>query len=266
MATPKQWAIQRIFDMTVKNVAGTKVHGTIKDLKEVNLENGQENVFSMGGAGNPYINSFSHSKRVTGNATAASYSNAILALITGTDVVTGKTVIPFVDELRIKNDEATLTQDAEGEAGSEILAVEILGSGGVVETLKQGTTASATDFEFAVGTGKLSFLADKYDDDTLIRVYYHIETTETAHTIANKADEMSKTVRLEMRSLVRDCDDNEFAALIIVYKAKLTGNWNLTTAADGDPSTLDVSFEGMKRDCANSDFWKMVVYDLSTAE
>jgi len=263
MSEVQKWSIQRVFDMTMKNVAGTDVLGTVSDLQTMSMDNAQENVYSMGGAGNPYISAFSHSKRVTGTAVAGTFDNRIIALITGSNISTGAVTVPLpYEDVIIGTDEATISYTPVGEADSEILTVEILGNSGVSETLTQGAIAATGVFAYA--TKALTFFADDYDDGTIARVYYDITTAATANSIVNKSDKESSTVRLEMKSLVKDANDNEYMALIIVYKAKLTGNWTLGTGAADDPAVLDVSFEGLKKSAYETDFWNMVVYDGST--
>ena len=265
MAKIEKWSIQRVFDMTIKNVDGTTVFGTITDLQNMSMENAQENVYSMGGAGNPYISAFSHSKRVTGTTTAGVFDNRILALITGSDVTEGAVTVPLpYEDVKITSDTALTTYTAIGETGSEILKVEILGASGVEEELTQAAiAATGTSFEYDTGTKTLTFFAGDYADGTVARVYYDITTGALAQSITNKSDVESSTVRLEMKSLVKDCNDNEYMAVLIVYKAKLTGNWTLGTGAADDPAVLDMSFEAMKKNCAETDFWNLVVYDGS---
>lgn len=263
MAKAEKWSIQRIFDVTVKSVDESTVYGTVQDLQEMSIENSQENVYSMGGAGNPYISSFTHSKRVTGTATAGVFDNRILALITGTSVSEGAVTIPLpYEDVKITSDAAVTTYTAIGDSGEEIQKIEILGASGVEKELTQDDTAASGTFTYTTGTKVLAFNADDYDDGTIARVYYSITTGALAQTIVNKSDKESSTVRLEMKSLVKDCNDKEYAALIVVYKAKLTGSWTIGTGAADDPSTLDMSFEAMKKNCAETDFWKIVTYDM----
>jgi len=260
----EKWSIQRIFDMTIKNVDATTVFGTITDLQNMSLENAQENVYSMGGAGNPYISSFSHSKRVTGTSTAGVFDNRILALITGTAVSEGAVTIPLpYEDLKVSEDTVDLTYTpVAGLDEDDVLKIEVLGASGVVDELTQDTTAaSGTSFEYTAGT--VTFFADDYTDGTVVRVYYNITTGADAQSITNKSDGESATVRLEMKSLVKDCNDNEYMATLIVYKAKLTGNWTLGTGAADDPAILDMSFEAMKKNCSETDFWNLVVFDGS---
>lgn len=264
MSAPKTYSIQRIWDVTFKNVAATTLYGTTTAVKEMSIENAQENVYSMGGVGNPYLSSFSHSKRVTGTASVATYQEEILELVTGTDVSTGAVTIPLpFEDVEINSDAAATTYTAIGDVGSEILKIEIMGAGGVTAVLSQAVAASATEFTYTVGTKALAFNADDYDDGTIARVYYDITTGSDAITVSNKSNEFSKIVRLEMKSLVQDCEGNEYPAVLIIYKVKMTGNYSLDTAADGDPAVLDISFEAMKKNCSDTKFWDLVVYDDS---
>ena len=78
-----KWAIQRVFDMRFKDVSTNKLLSLLTDLKTCNIQNAQEDVYSMGGAGNAYITGHSHSKRMTGEASSATFDNNIMGFITG---------------------------------------------------------------------------------------------------------------------------------------------------------------------------------------
>jgi len=119
-----RWAIQRVFDMTIKDVVTGKPYTKLDDLKETNLESAQENVYSMGGAGNAYITAHSHSKRLTGTASSATFYNDVLSLMNGTDVVTGATpIIPKSEVLTVASNGATTSYTAVGTVGTEITAL-----------------------------------------------------------------------------------------------------------------------------------------------
>jgi len=261
--SPKNWAIQKIFKVTVKNVLGTVVYGTMEDMKEMSIENAQNNVFSMGGVGNPYLNSFQHSKRVTGTASSATFDNTLVGLITGTAPVTGAKTIGFYEDVFITSDGAVTTKTAVGTAGSEILKLEVYGTDGFPAVLTQDATAAAGKFAYAFATKVLSFFANAYDDGTRVRVYYNITTGADAVTLSNTADGESASVRLEMVTLVKDENEIEFAATLIVYKSKLSGALTLGTAADGEPATLNFNFDSMVKSPSDSKFWDLVVFDMS---
>ena len=125
-STPKNWQVQRIFDQVYKDVADTQVYGTINDLKTCNVSMAQENVYGSGGAGNFLSSAFSHSKRVTGEASAQGFKHDIIELITGTDVVTGAATIPYSEVLTVSSNAAASTYTALGTAGSEITGLFFL--------------------------------------------------------------------------------------------------------------------------------------------
>lgn len=262
MVAPKQWEIQQIFTQTYKDVANTKVYATVDDLKTCNVENNQETVFSSGGVGNAYGAAFSHSKRITGTATARGFKNDILGLITGTDVSEGTVVAPNSEVLVVTSDAATLLEGTPvGTANEELKGVYVYDS----ETGERGTEieqAATTAAGKVVLTGQsLAFFASELPDGTEVIVFYEANTNTTAQTIDNDSGEFSAIVRIEMETLVQDCLGDEYAATLIIYKAKLTGSWMIDLAADGDPATLDVSFEGMKASCGNGLLSRLIIHD-----
>jgi len=263
MTAPKRWAIQQIFSQTYKNVANTQVYATIDDLKTCTVENAQENVYSMGGVGNPYLTSHSHSKRTTGTATAATFKNDIIGLITGTDVVTGTTTTPVNGEIQTVTSNASLTTyTAVGTTDEEIIGLFEVGADGSLGTeYTQVAGAPATgEYQYDSGTKVLTFFAGDLDDGSEISIFYEATADTTSHTVTNDSGTFSKIVRIEMDTLVQDvCSGDEFAATLIVYKAKLQGNFSFDISADGDPASLDVSFEALKASCASSNLWDLKI-------
>lgn len=267
MAAPKRWAIQQIFTQTYKDVANTKVYATLDDLKTCSVENAQETVYSSGGVGNAYITAHSHSKRTTGSATAATMKNDIMALVTGTPVATGSTTVPVNGEiLTVSTNTATTLHTAVGTLGSEIKGLFLYNADGTFGTeFEQAGTVAAGKFTYTVGTKLLTFNTAEIADDTQIIVFYEAASDATTQTISNDTSTFSAIVRIEMQTLVQDaCTGDEYAATLIIYKAKLTGAWSFEVAADGEPATLDVSFEALKAGCTNSKLWDLIVHDTLT--
>lgn len=261
--TPTSWQVQRIFNQTYKNVADTEVKGRITDLKTCNVSMEQENVYTMGGVGNPYLGAFSHSKRVTGEASAATFKNEIMGLITGTDPVTGAATIPYSEILTVTSDAATSTYTAIGTAGAEITGCFVYNSSD--ETLSteytQAGSVGALQFTYTPGTKAFAFNTAELADDTQIIVFYNYTSGTGSQTLSNKTDTFSAIVRIEMDTLVQDCFGNEYYAVLIIYKAKLSGSWAFDLAADGDPASLDVSFEAMKMCGSTNKFWDLIIVD-----
>lgn len=265
MSAPKRWELQQIFTQTYKNVQNTDVYGTIDDLKTCSIENNQDTVYSSGGVGNVYIGAHSFNKRTTGTATAATFKNAILQLITGTDVVTGAATVPINGEVQTVTSNASVTSyTAVGTADAEIIKLVELntdGTFGTEYTQVSGSPATG-EFQYDSGTKALTFFAGDITDGTEIVLFYEANTDATAHTITNDSGEFSKIVRIEMDTLVQDtCFGDEYAAKLIVYKAKLTGSWMLDVASDGEVSNLDLSFEALKAGCTSSKLWDLVIID-----
>lgn len=266
MAISKRWVIQRIFDMVAKNAATGVPIVKIDDLKTCSVENANETVYSSGGAGNAYITAHSHSKRTTGTATAATFNNDLLGLITGTDPVTGATTIPYDEVITVTSDASASSFTAIGTANAEILGLFPINSDGTYGTaLTQVAGAPASgEFSYTSGTKAFAFFASELADGTELAVFYNVTGGASTHLIANETNQFSSIVRLEFETLVQDaCNGNEFPAKLIVYKAKLTGSWTMDVAADGEPAMLDTSFEALKSSCTSDKLFDLIIYDES---
>lgn len=262
--TTSRWAIRFIDTWTLKNVANTQVFGLIDDLKTCNIENAQENVYTMGSRGNVYFNAFSHSKRVTGTASAATWDNSIVACVTGTDEVVGSASAPFIEIATITSDASATTNTATGTVNSEIIGLFLLNDNGTLGVeLDQAAAAASGEFKYTFGTKVLDFNASDYDDGQQIKIFYQYASGTGTRTLSNKTDEFSKIVRIEMAAIVQDsCGDRqEYAANIIVFAAKLQGNFAMDLAADGEPAPLDVSFEALQATCGDTTFWDLQIID-----
>lgn len=261
-----RWAIQRVFDMTVKDVTTDKPYVKINDLKECNLEANQTNVYSSGGAGNAYITAHSHSKRLTGTSTAATFYNDLLALINGTSVVTGATPIIPISEVKTVNSNSTNTSyTAIGTTGAEITAIYVYNSDGSFGTeYIQDASTSSGKFTYTPVTKTLTFNSGDISDGTEIIIFYNVNGGASTHTITSNVNEFSKIVKIELYSLVQDsCSGNEYEAIITVPKAKLDGKITINTGADKEPATLNTSFEALKSSCTSSKLWDMKIYDTA---
>jgi hypothetical protein len=263
MSISSRWAIQRVFDMTVKDVSTDKPYVKIDDLKECNLESNQTNVYSSGGAGNAYITAHSHSKRLTGTSTASTFYNDMFALLNGTDTVTGATTIPHSEELTVNTDSATTTYIAVGTVGAEITAVyKYNADGSFGEELIQAATVAAGKFTYTSATKLLTFNADELADGSKIIVFYNVTSGASSHTITSNVNEFSKIVKIELFSLVQDaCTGVEYPAIIVIPKAKLDGKITMNVGADKEPATMNTSFEALRAGCTSAKLWDLIIYD-----
>jgi roadblock/LC7 domain-containing protein len=266
MSISNRWAIQRIFDMRVKDVSTDVLEVLISDLKTAGLESNQENIYSEGGAGNSYITSHSFSKRLTGTAEAATYYNEMLSLLTGTDVVTGATTLSYVDgfdtPLVVNSDAATSTYTAVGTTGAEIVSLFEYNSDGSLGTQYTQVSGAPATGEFSWAAGTFAFFSGDIVDGTRIIANYYIASGASTHTITSNVNEFSKIVKIELVTLVQDaCSGVEYAAVLTIPKAKLDGSVLFDLASDGAVGTMNVSFEALKASCISNELWDLKISD-----
>lgn len=266
MSISSRWAIQRVFDMTVKDVVTDKPFVKVNDLKECNLESDQTNVYSSGGPGNGYITAHSHSKKLTGTSTAATFYNDILALLNGSDVVVGATpTIPISEVLTVNSNSSATNYTAIGTTGAEITALYIYNSDGSFGTeYIQDATTSTGKFTYTPGTKALTFNSGDISNGTSIIVFYNVAGGASTYTITSNINEFSKIVKIELFSLVQDaCTGYEYPAVITIPKAKLDGKVTINVGADKEPATLNTSFEALRASCTSAKLWDMKIYDTT---
>lgn len=262
MASVNQWGIREVAVVTFYNIATGKAMAQLNNLKTSGLENGSTLVYATGGRGNPRIMGWSSER--TGKVTLqdALFTNKVIAMMTGNGILTASQNIYQVDYPVVSSNTAAINftpviagaligvykQNQDGSDGQELIY----------------TSSTVSTGKYSI-TGKvISLFAGDVPNGTKLNVYYQVATDVTASKISVTADKFAGTYKVVMDCLVRDAfTQNDYAAQIIIYNAKMSDSFKFSMASTGDPSAFDIELEILKPVGANTTnaMYGMIIYD-----
>lgn len=215
-----------------------------------------ETVYARGGRGNAKLVGFSSNREARITLEDAIFDNEAMAMLTGNEIKTGKKIIDLNEGQAVTSNKLTLNKTPKGAIVS-VFAIEPDGTNGVEYTL--GTPAT-NEKEYSVVGKELTFHADVANGKQF-RIYYKVETDETAKTMRVTSDAFGGTFKVVLDVLVRDeFTKDDFAGQLIIPNGKFEDNFNLDLAADGDPATVTLPMEILKSPIS-TDMWELVIFD-----
>lgn len=256
MATPNRFAMRDAGIATFYDLQTGKAIVTLNTLKTSGLETNADVTYAQGGFGNPRLVGFSSGK--TGQVTLqdALFDKYALGMLTGNALKEGKKVIDFNEQLTVTSNKITLSKTPVGALVSVYKVNEKDGTNGEEYTLG---TPSSNEKEFSISGKEVTFHT-KVTNGTIIRVYYKVQTSADAKTIRVSSDAFGGTFKVVLDVLVRDSADGlDYAAQIVVPRAKFNEQWSISLDVAGDPAVLDLPLEILNDPVTNT-MWEMVVY------
>lgn len=177
-------------------------------------------------------------------------------MLTGNAIKSGKKIIDINEAASITSNKFTLKRTPKGALVS-VFQIEPDGTNGKEFTL--GTPAT-NEKEYSLAGKELTFHSDVVNG-TNFRVYYKVETDETAKTVKVTSDAFGGTFKIVLDVLVRDeFSKKDYQGQLLIPNGKFEDNFNLDLAADGDPATVTLPVEILKSP-VNTDMWELVIYD-----
>lgn len=270
-ATPKNFAVQQIFEILMQKPSDNSIIGYLKHCKTTSIENTMEMVYPTGGRGNHYIGGgFGHSKRATFNIENATWNTQIIAAQNGTDVVTGETTYTKyvqVDLVDSQTDYSLPTPAAKGTGDTRHIGT-IYGtnaSGDYVMVLTEDDTASTGKFSYTEGS-PAKITLDSGDVKNLVETLgavkltmaYTVKSAAIAQRIDIRADDTPDTVLVTAYGFVSDLCDSVRYPCVIHGLAQIDGNWNWDLTADGDPAVQNISVEFVTS-CSSDDLYSIII-------
>ena len=256
MATPNRWAIRDAGEATFFSLVDGHAVVTLPSLKTSGVSTTGTTVYSRGGRGNAKIVGFSSDREAKLKLQDAIFDNTAVAMLTGNDIVTGVHKVDIHEIITTTSDKASVTNTPVG-ALISVYVVNADGTNGTEYTL--GTPAT-NPTEFSLATKELTFPAATADG-TKFRVYYYANTDATAKTVKVTSDMFGGSFKVIIDVLVVDeYTKAAFQGQLIIPNGKFEDNFELSLAATGDPSVLDLNLECLKSPTSTT-MWELVVYD-----
>jgi hypothetical protein len=262
MAAPNQWGIREVAVATFYDIATGKALVQLTNLKTSGLENSANLVYARGGRGNPRLMGWSSDRDGKVTLQDAVFTNKVLAMMTGNGLVTASQNIYQRDVLTVNSNAATLNYTPVSTGA--LIGVYKANADGTDGQELTYTSSTVSTGKYGISGKSLTFFAGDIPNGNKVNVYYQTATDSTANKISVTADKFAGTFRVVLDCLVRDYfTQNDYAAQIIIYNAKMEDNWKFSMASTGDPSVFDINLEILKPVGANSSnaMWDMIIYD-----
>lgn len=260
MATPNVWAIREVALATYYDLATNKARIQLANLKSSGIENTGETVYAQGGRGNARIVGFSGNRSGTITLQDAVFTNEVIAMMSGNDIKTGAKSLYQRDVQKVLDDEIELQFNPVG-ATNGLISVYVLnpdGTHGEEITFTSGTLSAG---QYTLTGKAVTFNVGEFPDGTEVVAYYQVNTGTDAKTITISSDKFAGSYRVVLDCLVRNVvDEKDYAAQIVIHKAKMQDNWSLTMASEGDPSVFDIPMEILKP-VNTTEMYTMTIYD-----
>lgn len=261
MSTPNVWAVREVALATFYDLETNKARVQLSNLKTSGLENTAETIYSLGGRGNAKIVGFSGNRGGRVTLQDAVFTNEVIAMMTGNDIQTGAKSIFHREILKVENDKATLKYVPDHAEQGLISVYKIHPDGTHDVEIEYDKILSAN--KYSLNGKELNFNVGEFTDGTELVAYYRTATDSTAKTITVSSDKFARTYKVVLDCLVRNVvDEKDYAAQIVINKAKMEDNWSITMAATGDPSAFDIPMEIIKP-VNGTELYTMTVYDES---
>lgn len=265
MTTPNIWAVREVALATFYDLATGKAKIQLTNLKTSGLENTAETVYAKGGRGNASIVGFSGNRGGKVTLQDAVFTNEVIAMMTGNDIKAGEANLYQREVLTVAANKASL-QFGPVNAGSGLISVYELNEDGThgEEVLFAPSTAAAGEYSLSGKT--LTFGADDLADGARVVAYYQAKSSSDAKTITVSSDKFAGTYKLVLDCLVRNTlDEQDYAAQIVINKAKMEDGWKLQMASTGDPAAFDIPLDILKP-ADGTELYTMTVYDQDAVE
>lgn len=238
---------------------------TIEEPKGFKVSNTSETK-DVTGKGDRIIKTLDKNKACEITGQSGLLSGGLLTAQLGTDPVDNDAKVLNVEIVTITADMLTngytTAFAAVGTAGAEIGNIQILTNNRACEKeLKQGSAAGKDVFAYDPTTKKITFPTSGLEAGNVIRIAYDYKP-ESSVTYSNMAEVYSERVKIIANMTVNDpCTDEKLHGQLIVYRAKMSGSFDLDFIAD--QMVHDFSAKSEYSLCAGSDkkYWDFVVFN-----
>ncbi|MBT2759849.1 hypothetical protein [Paenibacillus sp. ISL-20] len=262
MTTPNTWAVREVALATFYDLKTNKARIQLQNLKTSGLENTADIVYAMGGRGNARIVGFSGNRGGRVTLQDAVFTNEVIAMMSGNDIVEGAANVFQREVLNVAGDKASVTATPLNATNGLISVYEMNEDGTHGEEI-QFVSGSVTAGHYTLSGKELTFNAGEFADGTKLVAYYQAASASDSKKITISSDKFAGTYKVVLDCLVRNTiDEQDYAAQIVINKAKMEDNWNLTMAAEGDPSVFDIPMEILKPP-GSTEMYTMTIYDES---
>lgn len=247
----KQFGIREILDCTFYDLTDNSVVAHFDTLKTSDLAVASETVYAMGGRGNAKLIGWDGDKDVTVAVQDALLSDKGLEILTGNARAAGATTVYKRERLTVDASDQVTLEETPLEAATDIEVWKFDTTTGL-ETMVDMTdaTLALTVLTFGLSAG----LAE----GDVVNIYYTYTSGANSDTYVVTAYDFAGSYKVVGYGLVRDYITKADQLMqIIMYNAKVDGNFTISMAATGDPSVFDMNLT-LLRDPLTNKFFDMI--------
>lgn len=263
-----KYIVQNMERLSFFDLANGVCQFVVDDLQEAEMTNEQETVYATGKNG-VKIGSADRNKASRITATNGAIVDGVMAMQVGSEVVTGKTIVPKHFFMLTTGDGVSVDVSIKpiGDVGNEIPYIYKRNTDGTVgKPYAIAANATAETFKYDPVAKKITLPTDVFTAGEVVYAFYDIEVAD-AKKITNSEDKFSATGMLIADCFAKDiCTDKSYYAKIVYPKAKASGNFNLSFG--NDPSVQNMEFEALSGGCgsnATKKLWDFIVFDEDDA-
>ena len=212
-------------------------------------EHSADTTYATGGKGNPRRLAFDGNRQSTLTISTQIIDFRIIALLAGAEVEKGTTNVFKREVLTAVDDEGDVKITLSKIPVNGTVTVFPLSSDAVVGE-EEHITVEDSDVTITDGTVGTQYVA-----------YYQFESDSNAEKISFKAKNFPKYCRIVGDTLIKNEATGENEPFqMIAHKAKPQANFTLTMASEGDPTTLEMTFDLFADASVDDEFISYVKY------
>lgn len=228
-----KYGIREIMDVTFTNLSTMKKDLYLDTLTTSNITNKVTTVYATGGKGDPQLMAWDGSRTAQLAITDALLSQQSMGILAGNAAVLGSTEV-LQREVLVVASGAVTTTHAPVTGTVDVYAVTDSGAMG------QNLTSTVTGSVVTITT------TPPLANGASVIVYYQ-RSLSSAVTVTVSSDAFPGYYQVDGDGLGRDdATGYDMPLHVTIPKAKLQGNFTLTFAPSGNPSTLDFTMDILK--------------------
>lgn len=238
--TVNTYGIREVADLTFFDMTTNKPFLHIPYALTNTNEHTAQVTYARGGKNNAKRLAFDSNRDSKLKITTQLFDFRIISMLAGADVISGSANIFKREELSIVdntgNKEITLTKTP---LTDSITVFPSANDGNAGEELVKTT-------DYTVSGDVLTITKAGVNDGDKFVIYYQFSSDESAEKISFKTNKFPVTCKIVGDTLIKNEATNQDEPFqMVVYKAKPLADFNLNMASEGDPATLELTFELM---------------------
>ena len=244
-----RYGLREVADLTFFDLETNKPFLYIDYALTSTNEHSAETVYATGGKGNPRRLAFDGNRQSTLTISTQVIDFRLISLLAGAEVEKGVTNVFKREVLTAVDDMGSVKITLSETPVNGTVTVFPLSSDAVAGE-EEDITVTGSDVTITTGTAGTQYVA-----------YYQFESDSNAEKISFKAKNFPKYCRIVGDTLIK----NETTGVnepfqMVAHKAKPQANFTLTMASEGDPTTLEMTFDLFADASVNDEFISYVKY------